>query len=298
MLKGVIFAAGRGDRMRPVTDHLPKALLPIMNRPVIDLLLEQYRAARVGTIGINVHHHAEQITAHLRTHPAAARIHILTEASLTGNGGALCAFGTGLARQVLISNCDVVHDIDLNEVRRAHGTGAALATLVLVDRPGSNCVRVEHDRVVSIARGDLTHHLTYSGVAMVERRLLEYAPRCAGPLTVTDLLRKAIAAQEPIQALVHGGMWYDVGGLTGYWHCHQALMADGAGVCHNVIARDAHVETSHLSGFVVIGAGCSIGADVHLHDALVLPGTTITHGRLSRCIAVADAVVPIPAEEH
>src|SRR6266496_1767402 len=82
-------AAGLGERLRPITNHLPKPLLPILGKPLIEIILGRLTTASDGQIGINLHWKPELIRAWARTSPWAPRITFFPEDPILGTGGAL-----------------------------------------------------------------------------------------------------------------------------------------------------------------------------------------------------------------
>ncbi len=109
-LAGIVLAAGRGTRLRPLTHIKPKALCPIDNVPLVDLALARLRAVGITDIAVNAHHLAEQLVAHL-----VGRVHLSVEQPVAlGTAGAVGALRGWLAgRDALICNADAYLDGDL-----------------------------------------------------------------------------------------------------------------------------------------------------------------------------------------
>lgn len=133
-MKAMIFAAGLGTRLRPLTDTMPKALVPVGGRPLLEILIEKLIASGVTEIVINVHHFAEQIVRFVEERRSfGIRITFSDEtAGLLDTGGGirqaaplLLAGGTAEER-FLIHNVDILSNVDLGRFCRQARPGAAV----------------------------------------------------------------------------------------------------------------------------------------------------------------------------
>ena len=137
-MKAMVFAAGLGTRLRPLTDHQPKALVNVGGVPMLERVILRLKGAGFDDITVNVHHFGEQIIDFLQTKRyAGVTIHISDERDLlldTG-GGILKAkpFLEG-NEPFLVHNADIMTDIDLGALYRHHLTHRAEATLVVSQR--------------------------------------------------------------------------------------------------------------------------------------------------------------------
>ncbi|MBK8166701.1 MAG: phosphotransferase [bacterium] len=218
-LPGMVLAAGYGQRLAPLTDLVPKPLLPVGGRALLDLAVANLDRAGIGPVVVNTHHLAGQVAAHVQARPDAGRFTLSHETSILGTGGALDGARSFLAQapDFLLHNGDVLTDADLSALLAAHRASGCMATLMLVDCPAVNTVDVGGDgRVLRLAgrpRGgpEAERRLTYAGVAAFSRRLLADVP--AGPSSLVDVLATVIA-REPgaVRAWVPAGArWDDVG---------------------------------------------------------------------------------------
>ena len=137
-MKAMVFAAGLGTRLRPLTDHQPKALVNVGGVPMLERVILRLKGAGFDDITVNVHHFGEQIIDFLQTKRyAGVTIHISDERDLlldTG-GGILKAkpFLEG-NEPFLVHNADIMTDIDLGALYRHHLAHRAEATLVVSQR--------------------------------------------------------------------------------------------------------------------------------------------------------------------
>ncbi len=151
MNKVMIFAAGLGTRLRPLTEAIPKALVPVAGVPLLEHLLLKLKASGFTDITINVHHHAEQIIRFLQEKENFGLcIHISDERDLlrdTGGGirHALPFLQEGTTNEpILIHNIDILSNVDLAEFARCHRKGDA-ATLLVSERKTSRYLLFDDD---------------------------------------------------------------------------------------------------------------------------------------------------------
>lgn len=139
-MNALIVCAGLGTRLRPLTDHCPKALVPVDGRPMLDHQIERLRDAGFDHIAINVHHFAEQLIDHVAAHDYGIRIDISDERSqLLDTGGAvrqaLRLFPDD--EPLLVHNVDVFTDADLRRLWDTHLESGADASLLVSPRTTS-----------------------------------------------------------------------------------------------------------------------------------------------------------------
>ena len=137
-MKAMIFAAGLGTRLRPLTDTMPKALVPVAGVPMLQRVLCKLRDAGIDAFVVNVHHFAEQIEAFLTENDFGVPVAISREAGTpleTGGGirhaAPLLASPAG---RFLVHNADILSDLDINWFLRQDAP-ENLATLLLTDAP-------------------------------------------------------------------------------------------------------------------------------------------------------------------
>lgn len=132
-MKAFLLAAGMGTRLRPLTDRVPKCLLPIGGRPMLDIWLDALGAAGVDEVLINLHHLADRVEAHLAQRRAGPTVHLFPEPVLLGSAGTLAAnrkFVEG-EKTFLACYADNLTDFDLSEIIAHHGAHDSPATLAL-----------------------------------------------------------------------------------------------------------------------------------------------------------------------
>lgn len=205
-MKAMILAAGLGKRMRPLTDHCPKPLLPVAGKPLIVHHLERLKRAGINEVVINVSYRAEQIISALGDGSAyQMSIHWSQEASPLETGGgiqqALPLLGDA---PFLLVNGDVWCDYLPSASALAAGD---LAHLVLVDNPSHH---PEGD--FALHQGRVSPHgearLTFAGISLIRPELVAGEP--PGAFALAPLLKRAMADQR-VSGEHFAGHWVDVG---------------------------------------------------------------------------------------
>lgn len=217
-MKAMILAAGRGNRMRPLTDHTPKPLLVAGGRTLIEHQIVRLRAAGFTELVVNHAHLGTQIEAHLGNGSAhGVSIRYSPEGEAIGHKGALETGGgifkalpllTDGSTTFLVTNGDVWCDFDYRRLARGPALADGdLARLVLVDNPAHNTggdFALDDTRVC--AEGP--KRLTFSGIGVYHPDLFTGCEPGAFPLA--PLLRRAVADNQ-VGGLYHAGRWLDVG---------------------------------------------------------------------------------------
>lgn len=128
-MKAVLLAAGRGTRLAPLTDSIPKILLPIDGRSLLEHQLNYLAQNGITDIAINVSHHAEQVLTELKRGEATLVRHVSREPRPHGTAAALLAFADFLIEPFIVLYGDVVTDTSLGELMAAHGRKGGIGTL-------------------------------------------------------------------------------------------------------------------------------------------------------------------------
>ena len=226
-MKAMLFAAGLGTRLRPLTDKLPKPLVPVAGRPMIEYPLLLLRHYGITDIVVNVHHFGAMLSEHLGD-GGKLGLHITysEETELLDTGGGLLKARPFLdGGTFVVINSDVLIDVDLRAVIERHRESRAAATLVLrkdpaADRYGaieiSRGGRVErflqYEAPTLAAAGPLEKFM-FTGVQILEPAIFDVmadeTSRRFG--TTTSTFPKMLMKGMPLEGFVFDGLWQDLG---------------------------------------------------------------------------------------
>ncbi|MCZ6644673.1 MAG: NDP-sugar synthase [SAR324 cluster bacterium] len=225
----MILAAGKGIRLRPITDATPKILVPVLDLPLLERLVAYLAGSGVSALAMNTHYLAEQAAAHAvalrESHPEWPAIQLFHEPELLGTGGGVANVAHFWGdNPLLVWNGDVVAELDLVELYGKHRSGQGLATLavqeretdsrLLVDEEGYLCgidsQRRKDKRVLRAAQGAM-RSLAFNGVSVLSASLRAKIAR-PGPFDLIDALLEVVEAGEAVRTCdVEGNYW----GTTG-----------------------------------------------------------------------------------
>ena len=226
-MKAMVFAAGYGERLRPLTEKLPKALIPVAGRPMIEYSLLLLRHYGITEIIINVHHLGEKIQALLQDgKKLGLRITYSEEKELLDTGGGLLRVRSFLEDGTfIVINSDVIIDLPLAEVIESHQKRGAMATLVLRPDPQADLygpietsgnLRIQrflgHKAPESESAGGLTKFM-FTGVQILEPKVFNFMEEEDSPkFSITKATYpRVLACGERLYGFPFNGYWQDLG---------------------------------------------------------------------------------------
>ncbi len=223
-MKAMILAAGVGSRLRPITDTIPKAMIEVGGRPLVDYAVETLVRSGIREAIVNLHHHGHLIREHL----GDGSRHGLTltyseEDPLLGSGGGIRKARAMLEDEDFATlNADTIIDLDLRKIIPMHRGGSAVATMVLRKDPAMESyglIRTNSaHRVVQLldtpVRGGKPgsgEAYMYSGVQLLSPRIFEYMEE-SGPFSITAKTYPAmLQSGEIVMGYPFDGRWITVG---------------------------------------------------------------------------------------
>ncbi|NOQ46579.1 MAG: NTP transferase domain-containing protein [Desulfobulbaceae bacterium] len=292
-MQAMILAAGFGTRLRPYTLIKPKPLFPVLNRPLLHILLDMLERAGCLRVVVNAHHLVDQIDTALAEYPEVILQH---EPEILGTGGSLrLALAHFIEEPLLVMNGDIFHNIDLARVYQNHRESGNLVTMAMHDHSRFNSVVVEGDYVRTFKPRDRESLLAFTGIHVLQPEVIRMIPE-TGFFHIIDLYEQLAGLGEQVGIVrVDGSYWRDIGTPEDYLHLHEELLtgivpsnlpvvlpqtpwciADGVEMAENVTQDD----------WGCIGSNATIGNNTHLARSVIWDGVNIPVG--SR---IADAIV-------
>ena len=212
-MKAMILAAGRGERMRPLTDSIPKPLLELHGKPLIQWQIEQLKTAGINDIVINVSWLKDQLAGFLGDGTAfGVNVSISEEppGALETAGGIVQALDQ-LGDRFVVVNSDVFTNFNFDGLKDLPAEGD-LAHLVLVDNPAHNRggdFVLQDGRLTEGTGGEeAANNLTFSGIGVYRREL--FAGLEPGPRKLAPVLQQAISKGR-VSGSRFDGRWMDIG---------------------------------------------------------------------------------------
>ena len=232
-MKAMIFAAGLGTRLKPLTDSLPKALVPINGKPLLEHVILKLKLAGFDEIIINIHHFADQIIDFLKNkNNFDIRIEISDERSAlldTGGGIKNTAHFFSDGKPFLIHNVDILSNVDLNEVYNQHlKDNNRLASLVVSQRDTYRYLLFDNEKRlhgwVNIKTGQTKpienmetiafHKFAYSGIQVVSPEIFKLMENEPDKFPIMDFYLQNCHQEKIIGYVPQNLQMLDVGKLT------------------------------------------------------------------------------------
>jgi NDP-sugar pyrophosphorylase family protein len=238
----MVLAAGLGTRLRPLTDHTPKALIDVGGVPMLERVARRLIEAGVDRLVINTHHLGEQIARYVEERGGFGVEAVISheEGAPLETGGALVA-AKELFRQdapFFLHNADILTDLPLGELYAAHqAAGDPLATVAVMDRPTSRRLlfddagllgRVDEGKGVDLrvrpAVGEVVA-LPFAGVHVISPRIFGLLTETGAFSILDPYLRLAGAGERVLPFRVDGRLWLDIGRPEQLEAARQAVAA-------------------------------------------------------------------------
>lgn len=287
-MKAILLAGGFGTRLRPLTLHTPKAVVPIFDRPFLHYqldLLAQLPAIDEVILSLNYQPDAIEQVAGERPE-GGPRIRYLVEPRPLGTGGAVRFAAPYLDDTVVVFNGDVLTGIDLGAVVELHRSRAARATIVLtpVDNPaayglvetdGEGNVRAFREKP---APGEITCDTINAGIYVLEPDTFDRIPAGTRYSIERRYFPSLVESGETFVAYVERGYWIDIGTTERYMQVHRDIM-NGRCPAHPFAGRPADAPLVDPAAAVDSGARieppCFVGAGARVAAGAAVIGNSV-----------------------
>lgn len=301
MPKGMILAAGLGERLRPLTEWLPKPLLPVANQPVMLQGVRRLQAAGVTEICANLSYKPSEIRQAFGDGSAwGVRLQWTQESELLGTAGGMKNAQHLLQDDVIVLIAgDAMLDIDLTPLIEKHRSTKAIATIgtlrvedcsqygVVVTRDDGRILRFQEKP----KPGTEISKQANTGIYIFSHAVLELIPDGVFFDFAHDVFPQLLERDMPFYAFEVNGYWTDIGNPRAYLQANldylgrrAKIEGRGESVDGNLIGEGARVDGARLTRCVV-GSKASIPAGSELTDCVVWAGTTLPEpAELSRAI--------------
>lgn len=233
-MNAVILAGGRGARLRPYTITIPKPLMPIGERPILEIVLRQLKAAGVERVTMAVNHMADILMAFFGDgEKFGIEIAYSVEDKPLGTVAPLTLI-PDLPEHFIVMNGDLLTNLDYKDLYRAHLASNALLTIATYQRDSQidfGVLKVDHEqkRVTAFDEKPVYHFDVSMGIYVFSRALLAQIPRQQS-YGINDLALDMLRAGQTINAYPFDGYWLDIGRPDDYEQANQdvdKILANG-----------------------------------------------------------------------
>lgn len=312
--KAMIMAAGVGSRLDPLTQDVPKPLIPIANRPVMDILFERLVDISIEDVVANTHYKAEKIIERYKDNNIGINFNYIYEEELSGTAGGVkkCQFFFDEGEDFLVLSADGLSNADLKAGIKSHKKSGAIATMgikklaleeipnfgVVVTDEGGFVTGFQEKPSIKEAKSDCIN----TGIYIFNYKIFDYIPPDTfydfAKNVFPDLLSKGIK----INTFPVNEYWNDIGTIEQYFKSTQDLFNNLYEIEHSEIITtpkgayikgDSYIAPNALFfGFNTIGKDCIVGKNVVLNNCIIWDDVEIHDNLiLKNCIVASHSEV-------
>jgi dTDP-glucose pyrophosphorylase/CBS domain-containing protein len=229
-LQAVIMAGGFGTRLRPLTDQIPKPMLPVAGRPLMERLVEQLQLAGIRRVNVTTHYKPEKIVEHFGDGSAfGVEITYVNEERPLGTGGALSLMPPP-STPVLVVNGDVLSGIDYRKMLEYHQDHQADMTVAvtahLIKVPYGVIDQGEGAKVIGVREKPEFQLFVNAGIYLLEPSTYQHVPQNTH-FNMTDLVERLIAEGRTVISYPIREYWLDIGRHADYEQAQELLKETG-----------------------------------------------------------------------
>lgn len=323
-MKAVILVGGLGTRLRPLTCNTPKPMLPLVNQPFIEHMLENLRDQGINEAILAVQYLADRFREHLGDGSRLGlKVHIVEEPEPRGTAGAVKNVEHLLDGPTFVFNGDVMSDLDLQDMlafHREHSSKLTIALTPVEDPSAFGLVETTADghirRFIEKPRQDeITTNMINAGTYIIEPEIFRYVPPAQYYMFERGLFPVILQTGDPMYGYPSRAYWTDVGKPQTYLEVHHDILIGkvrytfrGQQIADRVWVEDGVTidETAQIMGPVVIGAGvrierqariigptvigarCVIGAEATIEGAVLWEHNVIEEGAMLRSCVIGN----------
>ncbi|HEY33120.1 MAG TPA: NDP-sugar synthase [Dehalococcoidia bacterium] len=290
-MQAVILVGGQATRLHPLTANTPKAMVPVLNRPFLEYVIQNLSRHGVTEIVLAQHHLAGPIESYLGDgSQLGVRLTYVIEEEARGTAGAIKNVERYLDGTFLALNGDIFSDLDITEMVRFHKEQNAVATIALVPVEDPTAYGlIETDLTGRVQRflekpdpSEITTNMINAGTYVLEPEVLTQIPSEKQVSIERETFPMLVSSGRPVYSFPSSGYWMDAGTPEKYLQLHRDLLSGKStwytpGVDVEVlIGEGCNIDpTAPLIGPVLIGAGCTIGEDSVIEDSVIWHGVQV-----------------------
>ncbi|MBD5402218.1 NTP transferase domain-containing protein [bacterium] len=310
-IKAMVMAAGMGSRLEPITLMMPKPLIPVMNKPIMDIILSQLKSFGITDVISNTYYLSEQIIDRYQDNDLGINFNYIVEKELSGTAGGVkkCQFFFDEGEDFVIMSGDVLTNANILKGIEAHRKSGAVATIGIKQIPHEN---VSHfGVVVTDNNGFITEfqekpsieeaksNFINTGIYIFNYKIFDYIPENTFYDFAKNVFPKLLAERE-INTFEVDEYWNDIGTIDQYKQSVKDVFNGQclvSGIEAEIFGNKSYIcgnselnDTLSISGISVIGNNCKFGSNVKLEDCIVFDNSEIHDGaELTDCIIIPDS---------
>lgn len=291
-VNGIVLAAGLGTRLRPITGSIPKPMVSVCNRPLLENILTNMERSGVDRIAVNTHYIADKVHDYIKGSPYSENVVIFHEDEILGTGGPLVNAKGVLSESeyFVLHNGDILTDLEISSLVKAHEESGNVVTMVMIDGPENKVLVDENGTVLDIVGklgvdnsfGEL---YTYAGISVYSKEIFDYLPKTPQNYSIItailDLMSDRVGSVGTF--IPEDIYWNDLGTIKQYYKAHQDILRDSKLALPNFeLNQCLPPKSDQFKGFVSYGQNVSVGDDAIVVDCVLLDGAKVLDGEFHR----------------
>ena len=326
-MKAIVMAGGEGTRLRPLTCAVPKPMVPLLDKPMLEYAVEHLLRFGITDMAFTLGYKPSVITEWFEDHtPKEAHIEHFVEDTPLGTAGSVKNASAFVDGTFLVFSGDALTDIDVAAAADFHKRNGASATIVL-KKMGNP---LEYGVVISGNEGgverfvekpgweDVFSDTINTGIYIIEPEVLDLIPQGQRFDFAKDLFPLMMQQGLPIYGYVAEGYWCDVGNIDAYIKAHEDMLkgsvnvkitgksvggiwvGEGSSISNSALVQSPGFigagavvgEGAHIGQYSCIGTGARVGAYANVKRSILLAGARVgKHTKLSGCVIGTGASV-------
>ena len=314
VLKAMVMAAGVGSRLDPLTQCVPKPLVPIANRPVMDILMEKFLELSITDVIANTHYLSDKIVEHYKNNEMGINFKHVYEETLSGTAGGVkkCQFFFDEGEDFVVLSADGLSNADLQAGLKSHKKSGAIVSMgikkiameeipnfgvVVTDKKGF-VTGFQEKPAIKDAKSDKIN----TGIYIFNYEIFNYIPKDTfydfAKNVFPDLLEKGIK----INTFAVKEYWSDIGTIDQYLQSTHDVFVGKCKINHSEIIKTeggAYISgksyvapSAQIIGNNTIGSGCIIGKNVILENCIIWDDVEIKDNViLQNCIVASHSEI-------
>jgi NDP-sugar pyrophosphorylase family protein len=314
VLKAMIMAAGVGSRLDPLTQDVPKPLVPIANRPVMDILFEMLLDISVKDVVANTHYKAEKIIDRYKNNKMGINFNYVHEKELSGTAGGVkkCQFFFDKGEDFLVLSADGLSNANLKAAIESHKKSGAIASLgikkiAMEEIPHFGVVVTDNDGFITEfqekpAIKDAKSDCINTGIYIFNYEIFNYIPENTFYDFAKNVFPELLSKDIKINTFPVEEYWSDIGTIDQYIQSTQDLFDNKYKINHSEIIKtekgayitgESYIAPSAtIVGNNVIGSKCIIGKNVILENSIIWDDVEIADNiKITNCVVAAHSEI-------
>lgn len=227
-LQAVIMAGGMGTRLMPLTEDLPKPMLPVGGKPLLERVIEQLRQVGIRRVNVTTHYKREKISDHFGDGSAyGVELNYVNEDKPLGTGGALGLMGAP-TEPMLVINGDILTQVDFREMLAYHRENLADMTVAVRQydiKVPYGVIECTGTRVCTLKEKPQVHFLVNAGIYLLEPKVYEFIPN-GKHFNMTDLIQRLLDSNQTVISFPIIEYWLDIGQLADYEQAQKFIKSE------------------------------------------------------------------------